>query len=119
MMPEETLTENLFSYGTLQDEEVQLATFGRRLKGLPDALVGYKLMLTPINDKAFIDASGAVNHRNLQLTGDRSDVVEGTVFELSRNELELADAYEPSDYQRERVRLRSGLTAWVYLNRAV
>ena len=29
----------LFSYGTLQQAEVQLATFGRLLQGAPDALV--------------------------------------------------------------------------------
>ena len=32
----------LFSYGTLQQEDVQLATFGRRLTGVSDALVGYR-----------------------------------------------------------------------------
>ena len=31
----------LFSYGTLQQENVQLATFGRRLEGRPDRLPGY------------------------------------------------------------------------------
>jgi len=30
----------LFSYGTLQEERVQLSTFGRRLSGEPDALPG-------------------------------------------------------------------------------
>jgi hypothetical protein len=32
--------ERLFSYGTLQDEAVQRATFGRTLRGTPDRL-GY------------------------------------------------------------------------------
>ena len=36
-------SEELFTYGTLQLEEVQLATFGRVLEGRPDALVGYRL----------------------------------------------------------------------------
>lgn len=36
-------TERLFSYGTLQQENVQIATFGRLLNGAPDALVGFKL----------------------------------------------------------------------------
>lgn len=31
-------TENLFSYGTLQSEAVQLATFGRRLEGTVDRI---------------------------------------------------------------------------------
>ena len=32
----------LFSYGTLQEERVQLSTFGRRLRGETDALPGYE-----------------------------------------------------------------------------
>ena len=31
----------LFSYGTLQHEEVQLSTFGRKLAGEKDLIVGY------------------------------------------------------------------------------
>jgi hypothetical protein len=31
----------LFSYGTLQQPDVQRATFGRLLRGEPDALVGF------------------------------------------------------------------------------
>jgi hypothetical protein len=33
----------LFSYGTLQQEEVQLAIFDRKLRGDQDELVGYDL----------------------------------------------------------------------------
>lgn len=33
----------LFSYGTLQYESVQLSTFGRKLSGAADSLLGYKL----------------------------------------------------------------------------
>jgi hypothetical protein len=40
--------EKLFSYGTLQQEGVQLATFGRKLEGRPDQLNGYKLGLLEI-----------------------------------------------------------------------
>jgi hypothetical protein len=36
-------TELLFSYETLRQPEVQLATFGRELEGRPDAIVGYDL----------------------------------------------------------------------------
>ena len=35
----------LFSYGTLQREDVQLTTFGRRLSGTRDELVGYESSL--------------------------------------------------------------------------
>ena len=41
----------LFSYGALQHEEVQLATFGRALKGEPDLLIGYEPALVKIADR--------------------------------------------------------------------
>ena len=116
MSLEEKETENLFSYGTLQTEAVQLATFGRRLEGRPDALVGYRLTMILIEDQDFVAVSGAAHHRNVQFTGVASDLVEGTVFTLSGKELAEADAYEPADYRRVRARLRSGASAWVYVN---
>ena len=111
---EENETENLFSYGTLRNEEVQLATFGRILKGHSDTLVGYVLKMVQVQDPSFVAKNGA-HHRNLQFTGIASDGVQGVAFAVSRAELEQADAYEPDDYQRVSVQLKSGLDAWVYL----
>jgi hypothetical protein len=108
-------TEHLFSYGTLQEEAVQLSTFGRRLQGAPDSLPGYKILMIPIQDRDFVAASTS-QHRDLQFTGINSDVVEGFVFEVTRRELEQADAYEPKDYKRVQARLRSGVNAWIYLS---
>src|SRR5438128_6184351 len=102
-------TENLFSYGTLQTEGVQLATFGRSLAGKPEMLVGYRLTMIQIEDQNFVATSGATHQRNLQFTGIASDFVEGTVFTVTRKELEQADAYEPAEYQRVLVQLRSGM----------
>jgi gamma-glutamylcyclotransferase (GGCT)/AIG2-like uncharacterized protein YtfP len=116
MSLEEKATEHLFAYGTLQTETVQLSTFGRRLEGQPDSLVGYSLKMIQIEDQNFAATSGTAHHRNLQFTGSASDSVEGTVFKVTMKELEQADAYEPADYKRVRVQLRSGLKAWVYLN---
>jgi hypothetical protein len=116
MSLEEKETENLFSYGTLQTETVQLATFGRRLEGKPDILVGYSPTMIQIEDQNFVAISGSAHHRNLQFTGISSDLVEGTVFTVTRKELEQADAYEPTDYKRVLVQLRSGMNAWVYVN---
>ena len=115
MSLEERDTEKLFSYGTLQTEEVQLATFGRRLEGMADVLVGYSLKIIRIEDQAFVEASRAEYHRNLQFTGNSSDVVEGTAFTVTESELEQADAYEPAGYERVLVQLKSGTRAWVYL----
>lgn len=108
-------SERLFSYGTLQSESVQLATFGRTLAGRPDALAGYRLQMIQIMDQEFVATSGAEYHRNLEFTGSATDFVEGTVLTVTQQELEQADAYEPDGYERVRVNLRSGAEAWVYL----
>ncbi len=108
-------SELLFAYGTLQTETVQLTLFGRRLEGKADALVGYRLRIVRIDDEEFVAASGTADHRNLEFTGDPSDLVEGTAFTVTQSELEQADAYEPASYKRVLVQLRSGLNGWVYL----
>lgn len=94
--------ESLFSYGTLQLDEVQLATFGRKLEGKSDSIAGYRIVMTKLG------------HRNLQFTGDASDLVEGVVFAVTTKELEQSDAYEPEGYERVQVQLASGVSAWVY-----
>ena len=109
-------TANLFSYGTLQSEAVQLATFNRRLKGKADCLLGYRVTLIPISDHELLTSNGATHHRNIQFTGIASDVVEGTVFLVAKTELEQTDAYERiADYERVLVQLESRTNAWVYL----
>ena len=111
-------TEHLFSYGTLQRETVQLATFGRLLGGQRDALVGYRITLIPISDEKVVNDTGDTHYKNIKFTGDSSDVVEGTVFRVTKSELEQADEYEvDADYERVVVELNSGIQAWVYLNR--
>jgi hypothetical protein len=105
----------LFSYGTLQQEEVQLATFGRRLEGRTDALPGYATSLLEIKDADVIATSGKT-HRLLALpTANAADEVAGVVFKITPEELAAADTYEVSDYKRVAVRLKSGLEAFVYV----
>ena len=53
-MSAEEESERLFSYGTLRDEAVQLATFGRRLEGEPDAMQGYRLSIILVEDEDFV-----------------------------------------------------------------
>jgi len=111
---------NLFSYGTLPLEAVQLANFGRQLEGRPDMLMGYIVTMLPITDPEVAAMSGATHHRNIQFTGVASDAVEGTVFKVTSSEIEQADAYEAvADYKRVRVELKSGVEAWVYLHGTV
>src|SRR5215204_4188858 len=100
MTIDEDSTENLFSYGTLQSEAVQRSIFGRRLEGEPDLLDGYRLAMIKIQQSDFVRLSGAEHHRNIQFTGLDSDVIEGTVLKVTKQELEQADAYEAgADYQ--------------------
>ncbi|HEV8188874.1 MAG TPA: gamma-glutamylcyclotransferase family protein [Pyrinomonadaceae bacterium] len=117
MSSTEQAVENLFSYGTLQLEEVQLETFGRKLDGERDALPEYKLVMLTITDQEFVIKSGSANHRSLQFTGNSADVVEGVVFKVTRKELEQADAYEPEGYERVRAQLSSGANAWVFVHK--
>ena len=109
--------QNLFTYGTLQLEEVQLDTFGRRLEGRQDVLIGYRLAIITIKDEDFVAKSGSAEHRNLQFTGNESDFVEGTVFSVTMEELKRSDAYEPEGYERLLVQLKSGTKAWIYYNK--
>ena len=43
--------ELLFSYGTLQNVDVQLDSFSRELAGESDSLLGYKLEILEIKDR--------------------------------------------------------------------
>lgn len=104
----------LFSYGTLQQESVQLATFGRRLRGWPDALVGFELGVFRVEDPAFVAASGKADHAIVRRTGGADARVRGTVLEVTEAELAAADAYEPAGYARVTAPLASGGEAWVY-----
>jgi gamma-glutamylcyclotransferase (GGCT)/AIG2-like uncharacterized protein YtfP len=104
----------LFSYGTLRNEDVQLASFGRLLSGTPDALTGYVCAQIEIKDADVVAVSGEKFHPVIIETGDPLDEVRGTLFLVSEAELAAADAYEVSDYKRIQVTLKSGRTAWVY-----
>jgi len=112
----QTFTENLFSYGTLQLEHVQLATFGRRLVGHADEMPGYTLTMLKIEDLEVVATSGKTHHPVVTYSGNASDKVSGTVFAITVNELEHADEYEVAAYRRDRVRLASGVSAWVYVD---
>ncbi len=104
----------LFSYGTLQQADVQLATFGRRLDGAPDAVIGYRSEVLTITDPMVIKRSGSDRHPIL-VPGSDADVVAGTTFIVDDAELAAADEYEVDDYRRVEVPLRSGGVGWVYV----
>jgi hypothetical protein len=105
----------LFAYGTLQDRAVQMANFGRELEGRPDSLPGYSTSLIAIRDPAVVATSGKTHHTIAERSTNLSDVVPGTVFEITAQELSAADRYEVSEYTRVLVTLKSGARAWVYV----
>ena len=105
----------LFSYGTLRQDDVQIASFGRLLNGTDDALPGYRRSMIEITDPYVIAKSGSNFHPIVAASDIPTDHVSGTVFEITQAELAAADAYEVSDYKRVLARLRSGREAWVYV----
>ncbi len=110
------MPEYLFSYGTLQKDNVQLELFGRRLSGEKDLLRGYKASNIEIRDRTFLSRGEQPYQLTAINTDDPSDTIEGTVFELSPDEIQLTDMYEPDRFRRVKVKLSSGKKAWVYLN---
>ena len=109
-------TEKLFSYGTLQYEVVQLTNFGRKLAGTIDTLSKFELSELKITDADVIATSGENVHPIVIYTGEDTDKVKGMVFDISIDELRQADNYEVSDYKRIKVKLDSGVSAWVYVH---
>ncbi|WKD48578.1 gamma-glutamylcyclotransferase family protein [Microbulbifer spongiae] len=106
--------EFLFSYGTLQQRNVQMANFGRELSGFRDFLPKYVVEEINIIDEVVIRKSGKSVHPILRFTGNTEDRVLGTVFEITRKELSQADNYETDQYQRISAVLESGRTCWIY-----
>src|SRR5262245_33665116 len=106
----------LFSYGTLQNKNVQLANFGRELPGRKDALPGYVRRMLDVIDPEVMALTGESYLLNVEMSSNPEDAVSGTVFEITEQELAAADTYEEdANYRRISVTLRSGDQAWVYI----
>jgi hypothetical protein len=116
MAVDDTRTELLFSYGTLQLEAVQMAAFGRLLTGTPDVLRGFELGLLTIEDASVVAISGKAEHTMAMFTGRDADVISGTVFTVTSDEIFNADRYEVPAVRRVTVSLQSGVRAWAYVD---
>lgn len=110
--------ECLFSYGTLQQENVQLANFGRLLDGEPAILQGFIVGLVQISDQDVVLKSGKTHHPILQFTGNMNDEVAGTCFYITEQELAKADAYEVEEYTRIKTRTKESTSCWIYASSA-
>jgi len=108
-------TEPLFAYGTLQYPGVQREQFGRLLGGGRDALTGYRLGRIPIGDPEVVRKSGETHYPVLARDSEGSQRIDGTLYWITKSELEAVDLYEAEDYERQRVTLESGESAWVYV----
>lgn len=110
-----SLNTYLFSYGTLQKEQTQIALFGRTLQGWPDVLNGYKTATIEIKDESFLAKGEQAIQQTAIASNDESDNIKGTVLEVTEEELRIADSYEPKGYGRIKVKLQSGKEAWLYV----
>lgn len=107
----------LFSYGTLQQDDIQLATYGRRLVGHRDELVGFAPALVKIEDPELAARLGKTHHNDVTRTTDQDSRVAGMVFEVTDEELARTDDYEAEFfYDRVMAGLASGKQAWVYVH---
>src|SRR6266853_2904773 len=99
----------LFSYGTLQQENVQLSTFGRLLQGQRDELLGFEQSLVRIEDPQVVATSGKTHYANVTFSGRNDARVSGKVFDITDAELAAADKYERiAAYKRVAAMLASG-----------
>ncbi|MCW3491904.1 gamma-glutamylcyclotransferase family protein [Microbacterium sp. SSM24] len=106
----------LFSYGTLQNPDVQLDTFGRLLVAEDDVLPGYTVDYAEIEDTRVVDLSGLSVHPIVRATGSALDKVVGKALWVTEDELDASDEYEVALYRRVQVRLASDRDAWVYVS---
>ena len=107
----------LFSYGTLQLENVQIESFGRKLKGIKGKLTGFKIEQLEITDPYVLETSNQKYHPIALHTGNKEDFVEGMAFEITDEELLQADKYEVDDYKRISAKLESSEKVWVYVEK--
>ena len=107
----------LFSYGTLQQEEVQRATFGR-LPHRPAGRAG-RVRAGTGADRGSAghrhQRQDAPSHRQAQRRSGQPRA--GHASSRSRDaEIRSADQYEVAAYRRIAVQLASGAQAWVYVD---
>jgi len=111
----EVTNEYLFSYGTLQHEQVQLDIFGRMLQGSADTLKGYTLSHIVIQDESFHTKAVQETYLIATVSASEADTIPGYVYRITPLELVAADRYESREYTRIKVILQSGIEAWVYV----
>jgi len=100
-------TEYLFTYGTLQDKEVQQMVFSRILTGSKDHLKEHTI------SKELVGGL----YPTVRTSPQSVKGVPGIVYVISKDELQRVDVYEGDAYYRKKAMLASGTEAWVYLGK--
>ena len=107
-------SERLFSYGTLQQEAVQLANSGRKLEGIPDAVMGYRLSSVQITDPEVVAENGLEVHKILVPGDDPKETVQAWCSPSRRQ-----NCAPPMPAKRmpisARVKPQSGPEVWVHV----
>nr|WP_314896106.1 gamma-glutamylcyclotransferase family protein [uncultured Flavobacterium sp.] len=101
--------EQLFTYGSLQNDDIQKDLFGRILEGTPETLIGYVLKEIQIEEEF-----GLVKYPIIMETHKPEDTINGIVYTISTQELRQTDLYEGLHYKRVEVHLQSNQKAWAY-----
>ena len=96
--------EYLFSYGTLQNSDVQIELFGCEVNFAMDVMTGYEVRTITLGNGTH---KLAVEHAGGQISG--------ILLELTAEQIAICDEYEPEEYERVSVGLLSGKTAWAYV----
>jgi gamma-glutamylcyclotransferase (GGCT)/AIG2-like uncharacterized protein YtfP len=102
--------EQIFSYGTLRSKEIQMKVFNKILTGTPDQIIGYK-----IKDLQIEEEFGMEDYFVATPSENPSDTIDGIVFNVTSADLTKADLFESNAYKRTQITLKSGITAWIYL----
>ncbi|WP_316633576.1 gamma-glutamylcyclotransferase family protein [uncultured Flavobacterium sp.] len=102
--------EQLFSYGTLRSKQIQMQIFNKVLTGTPDQLLGYKLKSLQIEEEF-----GMADYVVVVASEIPADIIHGVVFNVSDSDLAKVDLFESNAYKRVQVKLKSGTTAWIYM----
>ncbi len=102
--------ENLFVYGTLQQEKIQIDIFGKRVPGKKDILPGYEKYTIRIPENA-----GGSSYPAIKPSLKNESKVKGIVLPIQEKDLILTDRYEGNSYFRKKLKLESGISAWTYI----
>lgn len=100
------MKELLFIYGTLKSKNIQDEVIGEEPKEKKDILENHIFSGIKIDGKTF-----------LVVTPKENSSVDGFVIEVTSEELKKIDKYEGKEYIRRKVKLKSGVVTWVYMER--